>query len=71
MNHIKPEKWSKEWFDLATTDELLLSNKEARNFLEMNPSIDHHRRSIWEERIRRISSELEQRKTSGEEWEEP
>ena len=69
MNLIKPEKYSTEWYELATTDELIVLIQEARHLLEINPSRNQH--SLWEERIRKMSQELSDRKTSGEEWEEP
>lgn len=69
MNQIKPEKWSSEWYQLATTDELLLSIKEIRHLLKASTDTESQR-SIWDERIRRISEELNQRELSGEEFEE-
>ncbi|MCI0618365.1 hypothetical protein L0244_35760 [bacterium] len=71
MNQIKPDKYSAEWFELATTDELILSITEAKHFLETTPGITQHQRLLWEERIKKISEELDQRKTSGDEWQEP
>jgi hypothetical protein len=71
MNHIKPQKWSTEWYELATTDELILSIQEVRHLLEANPDKERSHRPIWNERIRRISEELNQRKLSGDEFEEP
>jgi hypothetical protein len=70
MNQIKPKKWSSEWYELATTDELILSIKEASDLLKVNPDKIRHKRSVWDERIRRISEELNQRKLSGEEFPE-
>jgi hypothetical protein len=70
MNQIKPEKWSSEWYELATTDELILTIKEARHLLKLNSDKVRHQRSIWDERIRRISEELNQREIADEEFEE-
>ncbi|MCI0444100.1 hypothetical protein L0152_12925 [bacterium] len=70
MNQIKPEKWSNEWYELATTDELILTIKEARHLLKLNSDKVRHQRSIWVERIRRISEELNQREIADEEFEE-
>lgn len=69
MNQIKPEKWSNEWYELATTDELILTIKEARHLLKLNSDKVRHQRSIWDERIRRISEELNQREIADEEFE--
>lgn len=71
MNQIKPEKWSNEWYELSTTDELIISIKEARHLLKLNPEKVRHQRSIWDERIRKISEELNQRKISDDEFEVP
>jgi hypothetical protein len=71
MNQIKPEKWTKEWYELTTTDELILSLQEARHLLKVNPDKIRQHRSIWDKRIRMILEELNQRKISGEEFEEP
>ena len=69
MNQIKPEKWSNEWYELATTDELILTIKEARHLLKLNSDKVRHQRTIWDERIRRISEELNQREIADEEFE--
>ncbi|HSE42812.1 MAG TPA: hypothetical protein VLH08_18755 [Acidobacteriota bacterium] len=71
MVQIKPSKWSSEWYELATTDELILSIKEVKHLLDINPKMAQRKRSQWEEKIQRLYSELGQRKTSGEDWEEP
>jgi hypothetical protein len=68
MNQIKPEKWSNEWYELATTDQLIQSICEARRLLEENPMLNE--RSRWSQRITELSKELNRRKTSGEDWEE-
>jgi len=70
MNQINPEKWSNEWYELATTDELLLSIKEIRH-LQKPSAAKVSESSTWNDRIRRISEELNQRKLSGEEFQEP
>ena len=71
MNYINPEKWSSEWYELATTDELILSLKEVRHLLKGGADKERSHRSTWNERIRRISEELNQRKLSGDDFEEP
>ena len=70
MNQIKPEKWSNEWYELATTDELILTIKEARHLLKLNSDKVRHQHSIWDERIRRISEELNQREIADKEFED-
>lgn len=69
MNQINAEKWSSEWYELATTDELTDLIKEAKDLLRSRV-MTRERRLIWEERIKRITDELNQRKTSGDEYEE-
>ena len=71
MNQINTEKWSPEWYELATTDELSIVIKEVQHLLETSTGMSHTQRSVWTDRIRRVSDELIQRETSGDDWEEP
>jgi hypothetical protein len=64
-NTIIPKKWSVEWFDLTTTDELLIALREAKEMI--HPKGERAgSRSLWQKRIRLIEEELAGRDTEQE-----
>ena len=57
MNKILPERWSREWYELTTTEELLEILREAK-------TANHHLakvQEIWRERIAYLEKELKRR----------
>lgn len=67
MNHINPEKWSPEWFQLATTDDLISSLHEARRALE---SLDVRHRALWKTRTTKLEEELQSRDIERQDWQQ-
>lgn len=71
MNTIKPRKWTTEWYELATTDDLEEVLKVLKASLKHPPGKSHlEARRRLQNRIEKIQKELDRRATSEIEWEE-
>lgn len=64
MEQINPSKWSPEWYESTTEDELVVCVTEAKEALKhLSRTKD---RSLWQGRLQKLEGELAQRQSEEE-----
>jgi hypothetical protein len=55
MNQIKPSRWSHDWYELTSTEELILLLAQAKDAIHARTKKN---RETWKNRIRQMEEEL-------------
>ena len=67
MNQIKPARWSPDWYELTSTEELITVSRQAKSAVRSRTGKS---RTIWLNRIRKLEEELHSREESEQDFEE-
>lgn len=61
MEQINPSKWSPEWYESTTDEELVLCITDAKEAIKHSSGTKD--RSLWQARLQKLEAELAQRET--------